>query len=433
MKKTVSSRFFQLPATKIGWWAGGLAIVSIVMLIINTLGLNPFEKMMDETRIPLQVYDFVILGSLMAGIVLGIIALTTKRERSWMVWLFMIPMLFFVAFLVVALIQRFTFDTRVEVAPTQDVNIPTTPVIFDDDGSPDGTSALLYLLSNPRAEVKTVSVSYGEAHPLVYIQHLANMLEDFGYGDVPLAAGPDAPLSGDNAFPDFVREASDDFWGFPHDTPEQLYKVNDSAELMVQTISTSQKPVTLLVSGALTNLAMALRIDPELSENIAAVYIMGGAVNVPGNLNDLLTDTTNSTAEWNFYVDPLAASEVFNAGLPLFLVPLDATNQVKLAEKDISVWRKGGKISDLAVGIYQTQMSSWGVEEVEMWDLVTAVIMMNPEYCVFTPLRLEVVTAEGDTQGQTRLVDGESNVNVCQNPDGEAIKQELAKVFSSRK
>ena len=45
-------------------------------------------------------------------------------------------------------------------------------VIFDDDGSPDGTTALLYLLSHPEVDVKAINISYGEAHPEIYIQHI---------------------------------------------------------------------------------------------------------------------------------------------------------------------------------------------------------------------------------------------------------------------
>ena len=433
MEKPKRSRFFQRPGTKTGWWAAGLTILSIVMLTINNLGLNPFEKLMDVNPIPLRIYDFIMMGSLLGGIILGIIALTSKRERSWMIWLFMIPLLFFGIFLIVALFERLTYDTRVEVAPTPDLSIERVPVIFDDDGSPDGTSALLYLLSNPDVDLQIVSVSYGEAHPRVFIQHLGRVLEQYGYGDVPLGAGQDAPLSGNNAFPDFVREGSNGFWGFGPEEPEQKYVAQDSAKLMVQLINQTDEPITILATGALTNLAQALRLDPDITENIAAVYIMGGAVNVPGNLNDLVPDTENTFAEWNIYADPLAASEVFNSGLNLYLLPLDATNSIQVNANDIAQWRKGGNIPDFAADIYDSLMEAWGVDEVEMWDLVTAEIMMNPEHCTFTPLRLEVVIEEGQAEGQTRVVEGKANVNVCLEPDSEAIKETLSQVFSSRK
>lgn len=433
MKKTVTSRFFQRPSTKTGWWAAGLTMVAILMLVINSLGLNPFEKMMDVNPTPLRVYDFIMMGSLAAGIVLGVIALAARRERSWMVWLFLLPVTFFAVFLIAALMENLPRSRRLDAAPTPNVNIERMPVIYDDDGSPDGTSALLFLLSDPRVDIKVVSVSYGEAHPQVYIQHLGGLLEQLGYGEIPLGAGQDAPLEGNNAFPEFVRESSNEFWGFGQAGGEQTYPVQDSAELMVNAIMQSDQPVTLFVSGALTNLANAIRLEPEIAENIAAVYIMGGAVYVPGNIPGLVPETSNITAEWNIYADPLAASEVFKAGLNLYLVPLDATNLVTVSRKDTKVWRKGGSIPDFAADIYDSRMESWGRDEIEMWDLVTAEIMMNPQHCNFTPLKLEVVTEAGPTEGQTKAVEGEANVNVCLEPDAAAIKGTLEEVFSSRK
>jgi len=65
--------------------------------------------------------------------------------------------------------------------------------------------------------------------------------------------------------------------------------------------------------------------------------------------------------------------------------------------------------------------------------LMTAEIMMNPEHCTFSPLRLEVVTEEGNLQGQTRIVQGDPNIEVCLEPDGDAIKRKLAEIFSARK
>lgn len=160
------------------------------------------------------------------------------------------------------------------------------PVIFDDDGSPDGTTALLYLLSHQGASLKAVSISYGEAYPDIYIQHIARILADFGIGNLPLGAGQSAPLAGNNAFPEGVREASNAFWGLPLPNADKTYPFQNAAELMVSVIRQSPQPITVFISGPGTNLAQALRLDLGIKENIAAVYIMGGAVYVPGNIQD---------------------------------------------------------------------------------------------------------------------------------------------------
>ncbi len=224
MRKPVKSSFFQRPATRTGWWSGILAILAIVMIVVTNLRLDPLAVISERLlTFLLTIFDIIMLGSILVSIVLGIIAVAGKRDRSWLVWLFIVPVLYLILLSIPLTIKLLNSTSiRSEVAPTPDANIKQIPVIFDDDGSPDGTSALLFLLSDPRADVRMVSISSGEAHPQVYIQHLGEMLERYGYGNIPLGAGQDTPLGGGNAFPEFVREASDGFWGFASSNQESI-------------------------------------------------------------------------------------------------------------------------------------------------------------------------------------------------------------------
>jgi hypothetical protein len=86
--------------------------------------------------------------------------------------------------------------------PTLQANQQLIPLIFDDDGSPDGTIALLYLLRNPRFDVRLVTISPGEAHPEIFANHLTDLLAAIGRTDIPVAAGSEFPIEGDNAFPE---------------------------------------------------------------------------------------------------------------------------------------------------------------------------------------------------------------------------------------
>jgi pyrimidine-specific ribonucleoside hydrolase len=88
--------------------------------------------------------------------------------------------------------------------------------------------------------------------------------------------------------------------------------------------------VTILAIGPLTNLAEAIKRSPDIKKNIQMIYVMGGAINVPGNLNITEFTTQNMTAEWNIYLDPYAASIVFSAKIPVSLIPLDVTNTVPI-------------------------------------------------------------------------------------------------------
>ena len=312
-------------------------------------------------------------------------------------------------------------------------DVISIPVIFDDDGSPDGTTALLYLLSHPFVDLKAVNISYGEAYPEIYIQHLGRMMDDFGIIHIALGYGQ-KPASTDNIhFPEIYRLKSNKFWGFPIPNSEKTYQSYPSPELMVSVLQQSPQPVTVFVTGPCTNLAEALRIDPEIKKNIAAVYIMGGAVYVPGNIQDFYPSPfyENTVAEWNFIADPQAAKEVFDAGLDIFLVPLDATNQVLVTNQDTNLWRQGGEIADFAADIYDWLLNEVGTGEALIWDLMTAVIMLEPGLCDFTPLQLEVITDKGNTLGQSAIrLEGEPNVSVCLEPNSEMIKQKIIDVLS---
>lgn len=304
-------------------------------------------------------------------------------------------------------------------------------LLFDDDGSRDGTAALLYLLSHPDISIQAVTVSYGEAHPDVYVQHLGCMLEIFGRSDVPLGAGQDMPLAGGTPFPAWLRESSDNFWDYPLPDAGKTYPYRNAPELMVTMIHQAPQPVTLFVSGPFTNLAQALQLDPGIKDRITAVYFMGGAVYVPGNIINLDRDSDNQVADWNMIADPQAAKELFESGLELYMVPLDATHKVLFRQEELVPWRQGDAKANMLVDLVDIMFNTWGLETAEIFDLTAAVLMLQPEACTFQPLHLDVVTQTGPTLGQTRVVpDAVPNVHVCLEPDVDQVRQNLYETFT---
>ncbi len=306
------------------------------------------------------------------------------------------------------------------------------PVFYDDDGSSDGTAALMYLLSDPRVSVKAATISYGEAYPKPYIQLIGGLLNELGYSDIPLGAGQAAPLGGDNAFPEWMRKQANNFWGMPLPDPNKTYPVDDAAQLMVDTINNSPEPMTLFISGPCTNLAEALRIDPNIKQNIKSVYIMGGAIYVPGNLGAVVPNPENSTAEWNIYADPLSAKEVFSSGLEIYLLPLDSTNQILTSENDTSQWRYGGKAANFAADLYEIRMGAVSSTRYWLWDIMAAEIMTNPSLCDFVKLTIDIGTTDGEHDGQTMVITtGEPNVYVCLQADNTNVTNSLNSVLAS--
>jgi len=268
------------------------------------------------------------------------------------------------------------------------------PLIIDDDGSPDGTVALLFLLRNPNFELRAVTISYGEAHPEIFSRHIADILAAFGQPDIPVGFGLDRPLEGSNSFPDSWREGSNNFWGIPIPEASNPTVPVPAPELIVSTVLASDRPVTIIVSGAHTNLAQALRLNPGIVENIRDVFIMGGSVDVSGNIHSDWPEFENTTAEWNIWVDPLAASEVLNSGLNLHLMPLDATGKVSWSRMDVREWDENGSPNSiLAIDLVQMMFDISGTDHAYVWDLVTAAQASMSEICPEVPLGLEVVTS----------------------------------------
>jgi pyrimidine-specific ribonucleoside hydrolase len=291
-------------------------------------------------------------------------------------------------------------------------------IIFDDDGSPDGLIALLYFLRNPLYEVRAVTVSQGEAHPQLFARHLAQFLANFGRDDIPVGFGREAPLEGDNAFPEPWRKASDLFYEIPLSESASASEPRPAAEIIIETLTQSTEPMVIFISGSHTNLAEVLRINPDIREKISRVYVMGGSIYVPGNIESDWPEIHNTVAEWNIWVDPLAAREVFTAELPLHLVPIDATNQITWTKADVQVWRSIFiPEANMAGDILDWMLRSLSLDAAYIWDLVAAVVATDPRLCPEVRLALDVNVDPGSDQGQTIVTNETGNAWVCLEPD----------------
>lgn len=323
-----------------------------------------------------------------------------------------------------------------QAAPTP-LPLPTpaagtaVPLIFDDDGSPDGMLALLFFLSHPHFDLQAVTISQGEAHPQVFAPLVKRFMASAGRTGIPLGAGGEYPLQGENAFPFPWREASDSFWGVSLPEMDSLDEVQAAPRLMVETIRSSSVPVTVFLSGTHTNLAEALRLDPGIRDNIAAVYVMGGSLYQPGNIQSAWPEIDNRVAEWNIWVDPLAASQVFASGLPLYLMPLDGTRWVAWEEADAVAWEQGGtEAGRLAASLLRRLLRSWSAESLEIWDLSAAAALSDPRLCPRVPLAVEIEIQPGAEQGRTRPVEDPANIQGCLEPDAAQVRLRAAEVLS---
>ena len=201
-------------------------------------------------------------------------------------------------------------------------------VAVDTDLASDDLVALAFLLSSPDADVVAVTVSgTGEVRCPQGLEVIRGLLALTGDDDVPVACGRSTPLAGDHAFPTEWRDAADEGWGA--ELPEVAAPAGERTAVDLLSEVLEPGGVTLLTLGPLTNAADAFRTDPGLAGMVESIVVMGGALDVAGNVPR--DDGGPPTAEWNVFVDPTAAGEVLASGAPVVMVGLDATNRAPIS------------------------------------------------------------------------------------------------------
>ena len=197
------------------------------------------------------------------------------------------------------------------------------PVLIDTDPGIDDALALLFAWSSPEVRVEAITTVAGNVPLATANTNLQRLLALRKPVPRPLtAAGAAGPLA--RALTTATRYHGEDGLGDLTDWPavEPLPETPDAVSVIVDLARRYERELTIVALGPLTNVALALKADAAALGRVGRVVAMGGAVDVPGNVTP--------TAEFNMSVDPEAAHRVFAAGLPLELVPLDATRQAML-------------------------------------------------------------------------------------------------------
>ncbi len=296
--------------------------------------------------------------------------------------------------------------------------------------------AILYLLGRPEVEVLAITVAgTGESHCEPGIRHARALVALAGQPDIPVACGRDMPLEGNHAFPGPWRDSVDGLLGLSlPDGPNQPAS-GTAVELLGSTLGSSPDKVTLLTLGPLTNVAEALRESPDLADRIDATYVMGGAVGVDGNVGVSGVGIDNQYAEWNVYVDPLAAKIVLEADVRVTLVPLDATNHapasVAFADRlaSDSGTPQAKFVSDVLVQMHDAVASG----TYYFWDPFAATVLVDESLTSFETARLSVVVDEGPESGRVTVAATGPESRYATSADLEQFEQGFIDALNGRK
>ncbi len=304
-------------------------------------------------------------------------------------------------------------------------------IIIDTDAGSDDILAIAFLLSHPSVHIDAITIANGLAHVDAGARNLTRLVELSGRTNIPVFAGSPTPLKGSAEFPREWRKISDDLPGVVLPATSRSLARKNAADYLVEYLKDRKHRVRILALGPLTNLAEALQREPSVASSIQEIVIMGGAIQVPGNLGDGgLFQTNNKTAEWNIFVDPLAARIVFRSRIPILLVPLDATNKVPI---DLAFLREFQAHAVSPLGRVAAQVLETDREMIQgnffyAWDPLAAVALLHPEVIQSHRLHIEILQ-DSPEDGRTVQAPGSPNAEVAMDADAARFRQIFLQAF----
>ena len=283
---------------------------------------------------------------------------------------------------------------------------PTLPekVIIDTDIGDDIDDAFAVALAvrSPELQILGITTTFGDTETRAKL--LDRFLAEVGRPDILIAAGAPSPSKGT-----FTQRRYAESGRFAKPSHP------DAVAFLLEQIRHNPGQVTLIAIGPLMNVGAAIDKDPATFRKLKRIIMMGGSIK--RGYGDIgLGQPKPPEPEWNILNDIPSAQKLFASGVPLFVMPLDAT-QLKLDEvKRAFLFRQGTPVTDALTLLYH----QWGQETPTLFDPMTVAFLVNPTLCPVQPMHIRV-----DAQGFTRPDPGPPNAlnppnaQVCleSNPD----------------
>ncbi|GAV67154.1 IU_nuc_hydro domain-containing protein, partial [Cephalotus follicularis] len=273
-------------------------------------------------------------------------------------------------------------------------------MIIDTDPGIDDAMAIFLALKSPEVEVIGLTTIYGNVYTTLATRNALHLLEVAARTDIPVAEGSHVTITKGTKLriADFVHGA--DGLGNQNFLPPKGKAIKQSAaEFLVEQANLYPGKVTVVALGPLTNVAMAIQLDPAFSKNIGQVFLLGGAFAVNGNVNP--------AAEANVFGDPEAADIVFTSGADVLAVGINVTHQVVLtgADRD-KLQQSNGKFAQYLCKILDVYFSyhrdAYSTKGVYLHDPTALLAAIDPSLFTYTEGVVRVQT-NGITRGMTIL------------------------------
>ncbi len=295
-----------------------------------------------------------------------------------------------------------------------------TPVLLDCDPGHDDAVAILLALGSPSILLLGITTCFGNCAVEDATRNAQRVLALVGREDVPVAVGAAGPMRGELALGNYVHGVTGlDGPELPEPTVAPVEET--ATELLARCLTESAEPVTVVVTGPMTNLGVLLSEQPELTTRIREIVFMGGSTE-RGN--------HTPTAEFNTFADPEALDAVFRSGVPLRMVGLNLTHQA-LATPDVvkrmaAMPHEVGRTCAAWMGFFGDSYNRiWDFTAPPVHDPCTIAPLLDPDVMQWRDCFVAVELDGTWTRGTTvvdlfdRLPDQSPNASVAMKLDSE--------------
>jgi purine nucleosidase len=296
--------------------------------------------------------------------------------------------------------------------PAPTAKAPERIIIDTDIGDAiDDPFAIALALRSPELDILGIATDYGDTEARAKI--LDRLIGEAGRQDIPVAVGVMTP------FP-----TTSDSFGSGHFLDQRRYGEGghfsrtshpQAVEFILGQIRRFPGEITLVTIGPLPNIGALIDASPDTFRKLKRVVMMGGSIApVKPDYGD--APSAQPIAEWNVVLDVKAAQKLFLSGVPLYVMPLDATNHLRLDEvKRTVLFAHGTPLTDALTLLYHQWNAAGGVTPV-LYDAMTIAYLLNPGLCPVQPMHIRV-----DDKGFTRVENGTPNAQVCLHSDADAF------------
>src|SRR6266700_3173605 len=297
------------------------------------------------------------------------------------------------------------------------------PIIIDTDPGIDDAVAILLALASPELEVLELVAVAGNLPLAATARNALCIVELAGRPELPVYAGCPRPL-GRRLIDVESAHGAGGLGDLVLPPPLAVLRPEHGILYLIERLRRAEpKSITLCALGPLTNIALALVAAPDIAAGVAELVLMGGASHGRGNMTP--------AAEFNIYVDPHAASVVFDSGLPITMVPLDVTEEVRSTPERIAPIRALGTRVGAAVAELVGPRRALGQPPMAMHDPCVIAYLLMPELFEGRLVHVAVETQSPIAMGLT-LADwrgrsgNEPNARVLEAVDADGVYRLLA-------